>query len=102
MYIRQKAADASDSVRLVHRIQSGCDVATDSNNASSVSSKKSAASSSIKIDRYQVPWKFWIRKEIFSPWDDELLRDRVAVDLTYAQICKGHMSGEYGHTDVSI
>ncbi|KAK2143742.1 hypothetical protein LSH36_816g00002 [Paralvinella palmiformis] len=40
------------------------------------------------------PWRLFYRKELFSPWEDTV-GDIMAISLTFAQIVRGIMIGEY-------
>ncbi|ESO11273.1 hypothetical protein HELRODRAFT_194873 [Helobdella robusta] len=46
-------------------------------------------------NNYNPCWKLFVRKEIFTPWEDDVTEDPVAAHLCYAQICRGIMLGEY-------
>ncbi|KAG8034767.1 hypothetical protein G9C98_007843 [Cotesia typhae] len=53
---------------------------------------------------HSVPWRLFLRKEIFAPWHDAAL-DPVATDLIYHQIIRGLKHGEYrcsSETDIAI
>lgn len=45
-------------------------------------------------------WKFFFRKEMFSPWNNPN-PDLIALDLIYNQICRGIVSGEYKFHNVN-
>ena len=39
-------------------------------------------------------WRLFVRKEVFYPWDDDVINDSLATHLCYVQLCRSLMIGE--------
>ena len=77
-------------------------------NSNSVSKDNEALSTSgleknKETDGVLLPeWKLFIRKEVFLPWDDDVINDSLATHLCYVQLCRSLMLGECAYDKVAL